>query len=178
MIRKASAAAQFRPTHRGGYGEDRNFWLRQGGDGDLIGRFEVDLVVVDIASLGEQRRDAFRRIVRAAAADTDERLGLCLSGYACRFLEGGHRRMRGNAGKQANAACSECLLDASNDIRAAQDGGTTDDHGSVRTQTVQRATEVRHGVRITHNLLRHAGVVELQRMGEFHRECTSVHSSQ
>ena len=38
----------------------------------------MDLVVVDIAALGEQCRDPFRRIVRAAAADTDERLGLCL----------------------------------------------------------------------------------------------------
>ena len=38
----------------------------------------MDLVVVDIATLGEQRRDTLGRIVRAAAADTDERLGLCL----------------------------------------------------------------------------------------------------
>ena len=30
---------------------------------DLIGRFEVDLVVVDITALGEQRHDTFRRIV-------------------------------------------------------------------------------------------------------------------
>ena len=73
----------------------------------------MDLVVVDIATLGEQRRDTFRSIVRAAAADTDERLGLCLPGHTYRFLKGGHRRMRGNSGKQANAACSECLLDAS-----------------------------------------------------------------
>ena len=39
----------------------------------------MDLVVVDITALGEQRRDPFRRIVRAAAANTDERLGSCLA---------------------------------------------------------------------------------------------------
>src|SRR5262245_58674289 len=177
MIRKASTAAQFRPTHGGGYGEERNFWLGQGGDGDLIGRFEVDLVVVDIAPLGEQRRDTFRRIVRAAAADTDESLGLCLPGHTYPFFKGGHRRMRGNSSKQTNAACSERLLDASNSIRAAHDVGTTDDQGSVHTQTVQRATEVRNGVRITHNLLRHASVAELQHMGEFHSGRPSVSSS-
>src|SRR5262249_54375927 len=156
--------------------EDRNFGLCQRGYGDLIGRFEVDLVGVDIATLGEQRRDTFRSIVRAAATDTDERLGLCLPGHTYRFLQGRHRRMRGNPGKQTNAACPECRLDASDDIRAAQDGGTTDDHGSVRTQTVQRATESRNSVRITHNLLRYAGVAELQRMGEFHSGRPSVSS--
>ena len=86
--------------------------------------------------------------------------------------------MRGNSGKQANAARSERLLHASNDIRAAQDGGTTDDHGRVRTQTVQHATEVGNGVRITHNLLRHAGVAELQRLREFHSERPSPIGSQ
>src|SRR5262249_38879470 len=116
--------------------------------------------------------------VRATTADTDERLGLCLPGHTYRFLESRHRRMWGNTGKQANAAGSEGLLDASNDTRAAQDGGTTDDHGRVRTQTIQYATEGRHGVRITHNLLRHAGVAELQRLGEFHSERPSVSGSQ
>ena len=86
--------------------------------------------------------------------------------------------MRGDPGKQANTACSERLLDAPDNIRAAQDRGTTDDHGRVCTHPVQRATQARHGVRITHDFLRHAGVAELQRMGEFHNGHPSVSSSQ
>src|SRR5262249_12399351 len=121
LIRKASPTAQFRSAHGGGKSEDRDLYTPQRGDGDFIGGLEVDFIVVNVAALGEQRRDAFGRVMRAAATDTDERLGLHLPGHGDRFLKCRHWCMRGDTGKEANTAGAEYLLDAFDDVRTTQD---------------------------------------------------------
>ena len=104
---------------------------------------------------------ARRGVVCAAAADTHEGCRLQVPGDGDRFCECGHRRMRRHTGKQAHVALSERVPDASDNVRATQNRGATDDHGRPGAEAIERVAEARDGVGVADDLLCHAVVTEL-----------------
>ena len=134
----APAAAELGAPHGGGHARYRQLGRGSRRHGYPVGWLEDNLVVVDVAALGQQGRHRLGGVVGAAAADADEDVGLEFLRHIHAGLHGLHRRVRGHSRVGAGVAMAQRLLNSRHHIARLEYGGAAGNHHPTATESVQR----------------------------------------
>ena len=132
----APASAELGAPHRCGHAQYRQLGRGRRRHGYPVGRLENYFVIMDISTLGQQRRHCLGGVVGAAAADADEHVGLHFPGHFYAGLHRLHRRVGRHPGIGAGVAWTQSLPDPRNHVARLQDGGAAGDHGPPAAEAV------------------------------------------